>query len=164
MTVAAFDPARTLSSFASHGVNFVTVGGFAATAWGADIEMMAVLEICYERSTANHLALARALSELGARARGTKERTDVSVTTIEAHGVLRLDTNAGALDCVSTPQGTRGYSDLIGNAVEFSFGEGLSAQIASLGDLVRIARATDGPIGRATVEILAAVKEEIEKR
>ena len=166
MNIAAFDPARALTSLVSHGVNFVTVGGLAAMTWGADTRMMPVLEICCERSTPNQLALADALNELEASVRGAlpDETAKLNIAaTIETHDVLRLNTKAGAIDCVSTPSGTHGYSDLIRNAVNVALADGLIVRIASLDDLLRIARTGDTPYDKVNVEILSAVKEERDK-
>jgi hypothetical protein len=166
MNIAAFDPARALTTLVSYRVNFVTVGGLAALTWGTDTRMMPVLEICCERSTSNDQALADALNDLEASVRGTlpDDAAKLNIAAIETHDVLRLNTKFGAIDCISTPSGTHGYSDLIRNAVDVDLGDGLIVHVASLDDLLRIARTGYAPYDKVNFEILSAVKEEREKR
>jgi len=71
-------------------------------------------------------------------------------------------TDGGDLDCLGTPSGTGGYSDLLPHASEFEIEPGLRLMVASIDDLIRMKRAAGRPKDRIAVEILTALKEEHE--
>ena len=164
-TAEHFDPFRALRALLSHRVRFVVIGGIAGRAWGSPT-VTNDLDICYERNKQNHQSLATALGELGARLRGAPEGLPflLDERTITMGDSFTFETVAGPLDCLGTPSGTNGYADLATNATEIELGEDLRVAVCSLDDLIRMKRAASRPKDRVELEILAAVKEEIEKR
>ena len=164
-TAEHFDPFRALRALLSHRVRFVVIGGIAGRAWGSPT-VTNDLDVCYERNKPNHQALAAALGELGARLRGAPEGLPflLDERTITMGDSFTFETVAGPLDCLGTPSGTNGYADLAKNATEIELGEDLRVAVCSLDDLIRMKRAASRPKDRVELEILAAVKEEIEKR
>lgn len=72
-----------------------------------------------------------------------------------------FSTKYGDFDILGTPSGTRGYDDLIESAQEFDL-DGLIVALVSLNDLVAMKLAAGRPKDRAAVEILVALREEIE--
>lgn len=122
------------------------------------------LDICFARDRKNLAALSAALPELEAHLRGAPEglpfRADVP--TLEAGDHFTLSTNAGNLDCIGTPKGTGGFQDLIAAAITMPIGQ-MSVPVVALEDLIRMKEATGRPKDRVELEILAALKEEIER-
>ena len=82
---------------------------------------------------------------------------------IETPDVLRMDTTAGAVNCVPSPHGIAGYSELIVNATEVSLGGDVIVHVASLDGLLRIARAENGPFRMADIEMLSVLKKQRER-
>ncbi|HYH09860.1 MAG TPA: hypothetical protein VEK11_22620 [Thermoanaerobaculia bacterium] len=73
-----------------------------------------------------------------------------------------FDTDAGALDCLGTPSGTKGYADLVAGAEKMVL-HGMDLAVASIDDVIRMKRAADRPKDRIEVEVLTALKEERER-
>ncbi len=165
MTVDQFDALRALRVLVSHRVRFVVIGGIAGRAWGSPT-ITNDLDICYQRTKPNHHALAAALHELDATLRGAPPGLPflLDERTIRMGDSFTFDTVAGPLDCLGTPSGTSGYADLVKNATEIDLEDNLRIAVCSLDDLIRMKRAASRPKDRIELEILAAVKEEIEKR
>jgi hypothetical protein len=65
------------------------------------------------------------------------------------------------VDCLSTPAGTDGYADLVRGAVEVTIAD-ITVKVTSLDDLIRMKRAAGRPKDRAAVEILSALRDEID--
>lgn len=159
-----FDPFRALRALISHRVRFVVIGGIAGRAWGSPT-ITNDLDICYDRNKENHKALAAALRELNATLRGAPEGLPFLLDdrTITMGDSFTFETSAGPLDCLGTPSGTNGYPDLMKNATEIELDEDVRVAVCSLDDLIRMKTAAARPKDRIELEILAAVKEEIEK-
>jgi len=163
MSRAAFDPIRVLETLAEHGVRFVVIGGFAGRFWGSNT-VTNDLDICYARDRKNLEALAEALRELDARLRGAPEGLPflLDAKTLEAGDHFTFSTNAGDLDCLGTPAGSRGFLDLVQGATEMVV-DSVRVLVAALEDLIRLKRAAGRPKDLVEVEILAALREEIER-
>lgn len=159
-----FDAIGAFRVLLRHGVRFVVIGGVASRRWGSPI-ITQDTDICYERSRANHEALAAALKEMQATLRGAPKDVpfQLDARTLAFGDSFTFDTTAGALDCLGTPSGTGGYADLAKNATPVELDDGVTVDICSLDDLMRMKRAANRPKDRMHLEILAAVKEEREK-
>jgi hypothetical protein len=158
-----FDPFRALRVLSAQGVRFIVIGGFAARAWGSPT-MTNDLDLCYERSPDNLERLATALRELGATLRGAPAGLpfQLDAHTLRAGDSFTFETSAGALDCLGTPAGTAGYTDLAQSAAEIDL-DGMPILVTSLDDLMRMKRAAGRPKDRIELEILAALREERER-
>jgi len=158
-----FDPERILETLLRHRVRFVVIGGIAGRLLGSPT-VTNDLDICYARDRKNLAALSKALFELEASLRGAPEglpfRPDVP--TLEAGDHFTFATNAGNLDCIGTPKGSKGFSDLISGATRMLIGP-LEVPVAAIEDLIRMKEAAGRPKDRVELEILAALKEEIER-
>src|SRR5688500_10066933 len=121
------------------------------------------LDICYERGIDNLRALAAALQVLGARLRGVPEEVPfrLDARTIRMGDRFTFITDAGEFDCLGMPAGTNGYPDLIQKAVDVPFGD-ITVKVTSLDDLIRMKRASDRPKDRFALEILGALRDEID--
>ena len=145
-----------------HEVDFVLVGGLAARLHGSPSVTIDV-DVCPSRDRANLERLTEALRELEARLRTPDG--DVPFTldakVLERTWNLTLSTSMGALDLLGEPSGTRGYEQLIANAKTFDI-EGKKLHVSSLEDLIRMKEAAGRPKDRIELEILGALKEELE--
>jgi hypothetical protein len=63
---------------------------------------------------------------------------------------------------LGTPAGTGGFQDLAANAVATEMGDRLTVPVASLDDLIRMKRAAGCPKDRVELEILGALRDEID--
>lgn len=122
------------------------------------------LDVCYARDRDNLERLAAALGELGTTLRGAPpdQPFHPDHRTLERGDTLTFDTDFGALDILATPSGTSGFEDLAANAAEVELGGGLVVPVASLDDLIRMKRAAGRPKDRVELEILGALRDEIE--
>lgn len=122
------------------------------------------LDICYARDDENLERLASALQELKAKLRGAPEDVPfiLDAKTLKMGDHFTFSTTVGALDCLGTPSGTRGYDDLDRVAEERDL-NGLTVKVASIDDLIRMKRAAGRPKDLVQAEVLGALREEIEK-
>ncbi len=143
-------------------VRFVVIGVFAGRLLGSTT-VTNDLDICYGRNRKNLEALAKSLTDLDAVLRdapaGLPFRLDAR--TLAAGDHFTFSTNAGNLDCLGTPAGSEGFSDLIAGATEMSLGS-VTVPVAALEDLMRLKRAAGRPKDLIELEILGALKKEIE--
>lgn len=72
-------------------------------------------------------------------------------------------TDAGNVDCLGTPAGTAGFDDLIRTAERMEIGD-QAIEVAAIEDLIRMKLAAGRPKDRVEVEVLGAVREELERR
>lgn len=158
-----FDPLAQLRVLVAHEVRFVVIGGIGGRTWGSPL-ITNDLDICYARDRANLEHLAAALRELGARLRGVDDDVPflLDADTLAAGDTFTFVTKHGDLDVLGTPAGTQGYDDLVAGAVEMDL-DGFAVHVADLGDLIRMKRAAGRPKDRVALEILEAVREEVEK-
>jgi hypothetical protein len=121
------------------------------------------LDICHSRDPENLKRLAEALVELGAKLRGAPDDVPFlpDELTLAAGQNFTFSTTAGALDCLACPSGSQGYEELAANAVELDL-DGLVVEVVGLNDLIRMKRAAGRPKDLIEVEILGALRDEIE--
>ena len=163
-TATRFDPVGQLGVLVRHGIRFVLIGGFAGKFWGSPT-ITTDIDICYARDKENLDALASALRELGATLRGAPADLPFRLDgkTLAAGDHFTFSTRLGELDCLGTPQGSSGFAELDRNATSFDL-EGFAVRVVSLDDLIRMKRAAGRPKDRIEVEVLGALREEIERR
>jgi hypothetical protein len=157
-----FDPIAVLETLERHGVRFVMIGGMAGAAYGSPSVTMD-LDVCHDRRKENLERLAAALQELGAQLRGVEDDVPfvLDSATLRTGDHFTFTTRYGDVDCLGTPAGTTGYDDLARKAHQVDL-DGLSVLVASLDDLIHMKRAAGRPKDRAEVEILGALRDEIE--
>lgn len=158
-----FDPFPPLEVLLKHEVRFVLIGGFAGRLWGSN-SITDDLDICYARDDKNLEALAAALRELDARLGGAPPDLPfiLDARTLKAGDHFTFATRFGSLDCLGTPKGSGGYPDLMRGAKEMSIGP-VRVFVAALEDVIQMKRAAGRPKDLVEVEILAALREEIER-
>jgi hypothetical protein len=161
---AEFRPDAVVYLLNRHGVQYVVIGGLAAVLRGSP-SITRDVDICVARDMPNLDRLAGALAEVHARLRGAPADLPfrLDARTLAKGDAFTFTTDVGWLDVTGVPAGTNGYDDLVRNAdsVE-AFGE--SFLIAGLDDLIRMKRAAGRPRDRAELEILGALREEIDRQ
>jgi hypothetical protein len=161
---SAFDPLAALAVLERHKVRFVVIGAIAGRLLGSPT-VTRDLDICHARDDANLVALASALQELGARLRGAPEGVSfvLDARTLRAGDTFTFETDAGDLDVIGTPAGTSGHDELIRTADELDLG-GLTVRVASIDALIQMKRAAGRPKDLIEVEVLAALRDEIDRQ
>lgn len=162
MTGAAFDPLRILQTLDRHGVKFVIIGGIAGRLWGSTT-VTNDLDVCYARDRANLTALSAALAELDVKLRGADRDLPfvADARALKARDHFTFSTSAGNFDILGTPSGSAGYEGLARTATAMDVG-GVTVLVAAIEDLILMKRAAGRPKDLIEVEVLAAVREELE--
>jgi hypothetical protein len=162
--VKATDFVGALQALTRHKVDFVLIGGLAARLHGSPTVTIDV-DICPSRESDNLERLAEALREMNAQLRTVGEDVPFKVDagSLERTLNLTLTTMYGALDILAEPSGTSGYSELAANAKTYELDD-LQLKVASLEDLMRMKEAAGRPKDRIELEILGALREELEDR
>ncbi len=146
-------------------VRFVIIGGFAGQLHGSS-SLTGDLDVCYERDEENLGRMAAALGDIQASPRGAPRDVPflLDAATLRAGDRFTLDTSAGALDILGHPDGIPGgYEELEGAAEEFDIGPS-RVKVASIDDLIRMKRAAGRPKDLIEVEVLGALRDEIDER
>jgi hypothetical protein len=160
-----FAPRDALMTLLQRGVRFVLIGGYAASARGAEL-LTGDIDICYARDEGNLERLAATLRELGAKLRGRGVPDDVpfrlDAPALRLGDTFTFDTDLGKIDISGTPSGTTGFPDLDAGATDVDLGDGLVVRVASIDDLMRMKRAVGRTKDLLHLEHLAALREEID--
>lgn len=164
MTYREFDPRSIISTLVKHRVRFVLIGGLGARLRGSP-SITDDLDICYARGDANLVRLADALRELRARLRGAPDDVPFILDTksLKAGDHFTFSTSAGPLDCLGTPAGVTGFDELDRTATTMEIG-GEPVRVASIDDLISMKLAAGRPQDIAEVEILGALRRELEEQ
>jgi len=158
-----FDPVHILRRLQAPGVRFVLIGGLAAKAHGSPT-LTVDIDVCYARDRDNLERLAAALGEFGSTLRGAPPDLPFHPDrrTLERGDTFTLRTDFGDLDILATPSGTSGFDELDANAETAELDDGLLVRVASLDDLIRMKRTAGRPKDRVELEILGALRDEID--
>jgi hypothetical protein len=152
-----------LEALVARRVRFVVIGGVAANARGSTT-VTHDTDVCYARDDENLERLANALRDLEATLRGAPKDVPLllDARTLKAGDHFTFETKAGALDIMATPSGIPGgYEELERAADEMDLG-GFSVKVASIDDLIRMKRAAGRPKDLIEVEVLGALRDEID--
>ena len=153
--------ARLLSILHDAGVQFIVVGGVAATAHGS-ARVTQDLDISYARNDANLERIVAALQPLDPYLRGAPPGLpfEWSVATLRAGLNLTLTTKAGDIELLGEITGGGTYEDLALHtitAVVFK----REIRILDLPWLIRVKRAAGRPRDLEVIAELEALREEI---
>lgn len=151
-----FDPDRLLATLGRHGVEFVVIGGLAATIHGSTLATFDV-DVTPRRTRDNLTRLSEALTELNAKIRddtgGAGLPFNHDAASLADAQMWNLTTDAGDLDLSFVPAGTRGYDDLVRDSIRIDIA-GTAMQVASLADVIRSKEAADREKDRAALPLL----------
>ncbi|MBA2701981.1 MAG: hypothetical protein H0U58_09810 [Chloroflexi bacterium] len=161
-----FRPARIFDVLMRHEVRYVLIGGLAAQAHGSP-SLTGDLDLCFARDAENLSNLADALLELGAVRRDlppdSPKMPALDARTLLAGGAFTLATRFGDVDLLASPDPGFHYERLLEHAVSTMVDKAPVA-IASLDDLMAMKRAAGRPKDRIELEILGALREELDRR
>ncbi len=147
MPSARYEPEALIRVLVEHDVQCVIIGGYAAGLLGSPFPTRDV-DVTPETSKANLDRLARALRALDARIRVPDVEDGLAFSCDgESLGAVQgwnLTTRHGDLDIAFVPSGTRGYPDLVADAVQVTV-DGVPMSLASLADIVRSKQAANRP-------------------
>lgn len=163
-----FRPEEILAVLDRHHVDYVLIGGLAATLHGAAYVTFD-LDVTPRIDRDNLDRLSAALHELDARIRIVDDPDqpalpfDHSGESLARSNVWNLSTSAGNLDVCVVPAGTTGYDDLRRDAIVMDLG-GTHAPVASLADIVRSKEAAGREKDRQALPMLRRLLEEQRRR
>lgn len=157
----SFDPIELLRRLKAERVEFIVIGGVAAAAHGSPSVTQDV-DICYARSDDNIARLVSVLRSISASVRGAPAAVGflLDAETIKRGDHFTFTTELGDLDVLGHPAGTDGFDDLSETEVLLNI-QGLEVPFASVGDLIRMKRAANRPKDRVELEILGALRQEL---
>jgi hypothetical protein len=164
MTDVVFEPIEILRRLHAAGVRFVVIGGIAAGFHGAQWTTQD-LDVCYARDDANLEALAKLLGELHATLRGAPPDVPLRLDarTLRAGDAFTFTTDLGAFDIVGSPAGGFDYESLRAGSVPYDIGD-VEVRLASVDDLIAMKRAAGRPRDLMGLEILGALRGELDQR
>ncbi len=161
-----FQPEEILKRLVAAGAEFVVIGGLAARANGSTSNTQD-LDICFSRNAANLGRIEGVLRDIVAVRRGlppdAPKMPPLDARTLRATSLLTLDTRFGAFDLLANPDPGFDYEDLLKGSGEADVA-GVRVRFAGLDDLIAMKRAAGRPKDRIEVEVLGALREEIDKR
>jgi len=84
--------------------------------------------------------------------------------TLERGLNYTFTTSLGPLDVIGLPAGIRHFDELATNSATFDLGDGVHVQVCDLDDLIRMKRASGRAKDRIELEVLAAVRDERDRK
>lgn len=153
-----FDPAAIIHVLVHHDVQFIVVGGVAATLNGAIIATLD-LDVVYALDDENVDRVMLALEALGARFRQRPDLTP-NRSHMESRGHKLLSTRFGRCDFLGHVAPDLGYEDLVADAVAMTVAEGPPCLVLGLARLIELKRATGRPKDLAVLPLLRATLAE----
>jgi len=162
----AFQPEEIVRRLVNAGVMFVIVGGLAARAHGST-SLTEDLDICFDRDRDNLDRLAAILADVAAVRRGlppdSPKMPPLDARTLRASSLFTLLTRFGEFDLLASPDPGFDYPTLLRGSVEGDIG-GVPVRFAGLDDLIAMKRAAGRPKDLIELEVLGALREEIDRR
>jgi hypothetical protein len=149
---------RLLGTLTAHNVDFVIVGGIAATLLGSARDTFD-LDICPATDRGNLDRLGGALLDLGARLRGIEESVPFTPdgAALAQVEILTLETESGPLDVLMRPDGCPPYEELRRRAERKDIGA-FSVLVASIEDLIAMKVAAGRMKDLVVVDELEAIR------
>lgn len=154
------DFAQLLRVLSTGGVEFIVIGGTAATAHGSE-HVTVVLDIVYGRSPENIDRLARALAPLNPYLRGAPAGLpfQFDAATIARGLNFTLTTSAGDPDVLGEVAGGGTWETLLGRSRPLPFG-GAECRLVDLEALIALGRAAGRPKDFERIAELELILEE----
>lgn len=155
---------RLLRELLDAGVQFVLIGGLAAQVHGSP-SLTGDVDICFALDRDNLERLATAINSLGSIRRELPSgvHAPLDARSLRAGDVFTLTTRYGDLDLLAHPDPGFDFETLIGHSISASI-LGVEVRVASLADLMAMKRAAGRPKDRIELEILGALREELDRR
>jgi hypothetical protein len=156
-----FHPRELFQALARHGVEYVTVGGVAIQAHGAQ-RFTRDLDVVIATSKDNMDRLAAALSEVDARVLGPdgqRSRATPGAAMLASGDQWHLVTSFGRLDVLTLPVHLGSFADVRARAYDVPLGD-VIVPIAHREDLLRMKRASGRPQDLEDVRLLESLGDE----
>ena len=153
-----------LAALRDADVHFVLIGGLAAQVHGSPSLTLDV-DVCHSLEREDLDRLAGCLRDLAAFRRDMPAGVDapLDVRALSASGVLTLRTRHGDLDLLANPDPSFDYPTLAAGSIRAEI-LGVEIAVASLDDLMAMKRAAGRPKDLIELEILGALREEIDRQ
>ena len=163
MSVPKTDYGVLISVLDRAGVDFVVVGGLAATAHGSP-RLTLDVDVVYARTEKNYDRIVRALKPLKPYLRGAPPGLpfEWSAETLRSGLNFTLTTTAGSLDILGEIVGGGRYKDLRPHSTVMRI-FGRDVRVLNLDALVRAKRAAGRPKDLEAIAELEALREEMER-
>ena len=145
-------------------VRFVLIGGLASQVHGSP-SLTGDVDICFALDGENLRRLSDALASMAAIRRGVGATINASIDhrALRLGDVFALSTRFGDLDLLAHPDPRLDFELLAGRSIDAEiFGQ--TVKVASLADLIDMKRAAGRPKDRIELEILGALREELDRR
>jgi len=144
-------------------VRFVLIGGLASQVHGSP-SLTGDVDICFALDGENLSRLAVALETLSAIRRELPPgiSAPLDARALRAGDVFTLTTRYGDLDLLAHPDPGLVFENLAERSIAAEV-LGVEVRVASLGDLMAMKRAAGRPKDRVELEILGALREEIDR-
>jgi len=157
------DYASLIRLLARHNVDYILIGGAAATAHGS-ARLTQDLDIVYRRTAENIACLATCLGPYHPYLRGVPSGLPfrLDTETIQRGLNFTLTTDLGALDLFGEIPGGGGYEDLLPDAVEIKL-FGVTCRCLGLKRLIEVKRAAGRPRDLEVIAELQALLDESER-
>lgn len=151
-------PEAIFQSLAEHGVEYVLVGGLAATAHGASIVTLDT-DLCFRQTEENCERLARSLEILRAEIYPPRP-VPIPITSelLRTHRIVHLKSPAGRLDLMASVPGLGTYDEILPGAALIAVGD-LQIPILSLDQLIQAKSVLDQPKDREHLDQLLAIRK-----
>lgn len=145
-------------------VRFVLIGGLASQVHGSP-SLTGDVDVCFALDGENLVRLARALESLAAIRREMPAglSAPIDARALGAGDVFALSTRYGDLDLLAHPDPGLDFEALVGRSIAAEV-LGVEVRVASLEDLMAMKRAAGRPKDRIELEILGALREELDRR
>ena len=155
---------KILRALRDADVRFVLIGGLASQVHGSPSLTLDV-DICYDLANDNLDRLASVLADLAAIRRDMPPGVSAPLDerALRAGDVFTLRTRFGDLDLLAHPDPGLDYRLLVEHSIEADILR-VRVQVASLDDLMAMKRAAGRPKDRIELEILGALREQIDRR
>jgi hypothetical protein len=156
-----FHPRELFQALARHGVEYVTVGGVAIQAHGAQ-RFTQDLDVVTATSKDNMDRLAAALSEVDARILGPdgqRSRSTPNAAMLASGDQWHLVTSFGRLDVLTLPVHLGSFADVRARAYDVPLGD-VTVPIAHRDDLLRMKRASGRPQDLEDVRLLESLEKD----
>ena len=149
---------------AESGVEFIIVGGAAATAHGS-ARLTLDLDVVYDRSPGNIESMVNAMRPVQPYLRGAPPGLpfEWSVETIQKGLNFTLTTTLGAVDLLGEIVGGGGYEQLLPDTIKIEVG-GVECRCLGLERLIEVKRAAGRPKDLETIAELEQIREESHRK
>ena len=151
-----------LKTLLDHQVRFVLIGGLASQVHGSP-SLTGDVDICFDLDGDNLDRLSGALASMAAIRRDLAGgiRAPIDQRSLRAGDVFTLSTRFGDLDLLAHPDPHLDFKILQSRSIAAEI-FGMEIRVASLTDLIEMKRAAGRPKDRIELEILGALREELD--